>query len=344
MQKYKDMSPAQLRQTLMFDVIQGYAKTQVVSVFARLGIADLLKDGERTVAELSEPLQIDAERLHRFMRVAEVVGLCEHVGQEQYCLTDLGRPLISDSRGSLREAAISTGRERYQLWGDLLYSIQTGKDAFTRVFGKDFFEYKEQKKQTDVFHDDLASTARSSARDILSSCTFDSISCVVDVGGGYGALISEILNAHPHLTGILFDREATLAGATQHLETSGITARCRPVAGDFFESVPAGGDMYIVSKVIHNWNDENALSILRNCCRAMGKHGKLVIIDHVMPENTDGPFPIIWTDLFMLLLTGGQVRTVAQYQSLLEAADLQLLRVVPTSPVVAIIEAAPRFA
>lgn len=332
-----DIAPQQR----LFEMIQGYSKTQVIYVFATLGVADRLKAGVCEVSELASLLKVDESAFRRFMLAAVDLGLCSKSKQDSYSLTTLGECLRSDTYGSLRELAMLNGAENYVAWGQLLYSIQTGENAFIKTFGKDLFEYATQDPELVVrFHRLLENQARASARAVLTAYDFSNVSRVVDVGGGYGTLLISLLKVQPRLTGILLDRASTITEAEKQLASAAVGNRCLLVSGDFFEQIPASGDLYILSQILHDWNDEKAVDILKNCAQAMTKHSKLLVIEQIIPEQiTASASPVIWSDLIMLVLTGGQERTLSQYRMLLETAGFRLQKTLQTNSAITILEA-----
>ncbi len=191
------------------------------------------------------------------------------------------------------------------------------------------------------FNNFMVSLTTQTAGAVLEAYDFSPFSRLVDVGGGYGAMLATILKANPQSTGVLFDTAAIVEGARRYLEAEGVAERCEVVAGDFFTAVPEGGDAYILSQILHDWDDERCVDILKNCRRAMPTHGRLLVIEAVMPERVEEPVAVVDSDLIMLVVTGGSERTEAEYHSLLAASSFLLERITPTQSPMCVIEGVP---
>jgi hypothetical protein len=222
-----------------------------------------------------------------------------------------------------------------------MHSIKTGEIAFDNFFGVDVWNYFQQNPEdAAIFNNSMSNMTAATNEAITSRYDFSGFEKIVDVGGGHGGLITGILKANPRLKGVLFDAEEVIQGARPKLEEAGVADRCEAVAGNFFMSVPAGGDAYMLKWIIHDWNDEKAITILRNIRNQMPQNGKLILIDCVVPE-TDEPDFSKFIDLNMLVMTGGKERTAKEFEHLLSAAGFKLLRVIPTDLPTAIVEAQP---
>ena len=319
----------------------GYWATQIIYVAARLGIADLLDDRPRAIGMLAKSTGTHEPSLHRLMRALTGLGVFKQAENGEYQNTALGSCLVTGSPGALRARAILSGEEWYQGWGRLLETVQTGQTAFNRVFGQPFFEYLNANAEAAaVFNEAMASTTEAAARAVSASYDFSWANVLVDVGGGTGAFLGTILEANPQARGILFDRQdvATAAGAL--LAGSGVADRFEVEAGNFFEAVPSGGDVYILSWVIHDWDDERSITILKNCRGAVARDGRVLVIELVIPPGSEASLSKLY-DIHMLVLTGGRERREDEYRELLAAADLRLTRVIPTGVARSIIEAVP---
>jgi hypothetical protein len=329
-------------QAALQQMTNGYWTTQIIYVAAKLGIADLLSHGPQDVDTLARATQTHAPSLGRLMRALGGLGLFRENEQRQYELTTLGRCLASGSPGALRARAILNGEEWYQGWGGLLDSVRTGQPAFHNLFGKTFFEYMAGRADTAAaFNEAMASSTEGAAAAVVKAYDFSGCRTIVDVGGGTGAFLAAILRASPQARGILFDRPGVVAAARELRGRAGIAGRCELVGGDFFEAVPSGGDVYILSWIIHDWDDERSIAILGSCRRAMTGDARLLLIEQVVPDG-DQPSLSKLYDLHMLVLApGGRERRADEYESLLAAADLRLTRIVSTDVPRSVIEAVP---
>jgi hypothetical protein len=336
-----EMGVAEARATVQ-QMTNGYWTTQIVYAAAKLGIVDLLADGPQGVETLAGATGTHAPSLYRLMRALAGLGLVrESVGGE-FETTILGRCLATGSPGALRARAILNGEAWYTAWGGLLQSVRSGETAFDHVAGMPFFEHLAANPQTAaVFNEAMASATEGAGGAVANAYDFSRSTTVVDVGGGTGALLAGILRANPHLRGVLFDRADVAAAAGGLLARAGVADRCEVAAGDFFEAVPGGGDVYVLSWVIHDWDDERSVAIMKNCRRAMGDDARLLVIEQVIPPGNEPSLAKLY-DLHMLVLSGGRERTENEYRTLLAAADLELVRTIPTDVPRSVIEAMPR--
>jgi len=313
---------------------------QSIHVVARLGIADLLGPEPRTVEELAAAAQVHAPSLKRLLRALTTVGVFAEDADGRFRHTDSSETLRADHPGSVRAWALMLGA--HFVWrplGDLHESVRTGTPGFRRLYGERFFEWTQTHPEDGAVFD-AAMTSGSTQRlpALLAAYDFAPFARVVDVGGGRGALLAGILAATPATRGVLYDLPNVVAGADA-LRAPGLAERCEIVGGDFFESVPEGGDAYLLSRVVHDWDDDHALKILANCRRAIGPDGRLLIIDGVAkPPNEPDPnkFLDVW-----FIGGGGSERTEAEYRTLLARASFTLARILPVGGSVSILEAHP---
>ena len=326
----------------MLQVISGFWVSRAVYVIAKLGIADLLNSGPKTAAELAEATETHPPSLYRLLRALTSVGVLKSEPEGRFSLTPASETLVTDAPGSLRWFAISElGQEHYPAWGNLLHSVKTGEIAFDDHFGVDIWKYFQQNPEdAAIFNDSMTGVTAAANESIMSLYDFSSFNKVVDVGGGHGGLITSILKSNPQATGVLFDAPQVISGARAKIESAGIADRCETIGGDFFQAVPAGGDAYIMKWIIHDWDDEKAIRILKNIRSQIPSHGKLILVDCVVPEG-DEPHFSKFIDLNMLVMTGGKERTEREFQQLLDAAGFKLLRVIPTGVPTHIVEAEP---
>ncbi len=312
---------------------------QAVHVAAKLGIADLLEDGPKSPAALAEATGTHADALHRLLRALASLGVFAEDADGRFALTPVAEGLRTNALGSLRAYAIMLGEDwLWRAWGELLYSVRTGQSAFEHAFGHNLFQYfVEHPEAARVFN--AAMTSRTGQENAAVTAGYDwPAGTIVDGGGGQGSWLAAILAQTPDARGVLFDLAHVIAAARGLIEGAGLTARCELVAGDFFERVPAGGDLYLLKRVIHDWDDERAVAILRGCRAAMGERGRLLVIEHVLPPGNAPSWGNL-LDLQMLVLTpGGRERDEAGFRVLFALAGLRLERIIPAGPTASLIE------
>ena len=316
--------------------------SRAVYAVARLGIADLLADGPRSAADLAGPTGTHAPSLHRLLRALASLGLFTESRDHRFALTPLGATLKTGAPGAARSTVIAlAGQWMWQAWGEFMYSLQTGKTAFEKVWGMPVFDYLgRHPDEAKFFGEAMIGVHGGEPASVAAAYDFTGIRTLVDVGGGTGNLLTTILLAHPHLHGVLFDLPHVVPHAQANFTTAGIADRCKAVGGSFFETAPTGGDAYMLSHVIHDWDEEKCLTILRNCKQAMGNKGRLLIVEFVLPPG-DEPHPGKILDLVMLTVPGGVERSGEEYGALLAKAGLRLTRIVPTESAVSVVEAVP---
>ena len=316
---------------------------QAIHVAARLGIADLLAGGPKTPAALAAATGTHADTLHRLLRALASRGVVAEDAEGRFALTPVAEGLRSAVSGSLRAYAAMLGEDWiWRAWGELSYSVRTGGCAFERVFGTDVFSYlADHPGPARSFDAAMTSRTGQEAAAVTAAYPWPSTGTIVDVGGGHGALLASILARCPGARGVLFDLPHVIAAARGGpADAAGLRTRCELVAGSFFESVPAGGDLYLLKRVIHDWDDERAVAILRNCRAAMHGAARLLVVDHVLSPGNE-PSLGKWLDLQMLVLTpGGRERDEVRFRALLEAAGLRLERTLPAGPTASLVEAA----
>ena len=335
-------APEASPQAAMLQMISGFWISRAICVAAQLGIPDQLKQGPRSVVDLAAASNTHAHSLHRVMRALVSVGVFAETDEGDFGLTPLSETLQTGVPGSIRSFAISElSGEHYEAWGDLMHSVKIGEIAFDHVFGMDVWEFfQKNPENARIFNDSMSSMTAATNESILSRYDFSGIRRLVDVGGGHGGLITSILQAHPEMTGVLYDAPSVIEGARSRIEDGGLADRCEAFAGDFFQTVPAGGDGYILKWIIHDWNDERATAILRNCRNAITTNGKLMVVEIVIPPGREPHFGK-FIDLNMLVMTGGLERTEDEFRRLLEDSGFRLVRVVHTDSPISILEAIP---
>ena len=327
-------------QFAMLQLITGFWVSRAIYVVAKLGLADLVKDGPKTTEELARLTGAHATSLYRVLRALASVGVFIDVGRGRFAHTSLSETLRSDVPGSLRAMAmVELGQEHFPAWGNLMHSVKTGEIAFDNLFKQNVWEYYAQNPEdASNFNEAMKGLTEMVNVSVLWAYDFSGVNKLVDVAGGTGGLISAVLNAHPRMRGVLFDLPHVIAEAGPSLEAAGVRDRCETATGDFFESLPEGGDAYVMKWIIHDWNDERSTAILKNIRRVMNENGKLLLIETVVPEG-NGPDLSKFLDLNMMVMTGGCERTEAEFSSLLAAAGFKLTRVIRTASPVCVIEA-----
>jgi SAM-dependent methyltransferase len=321
-------------------LVNGFWVSQALYVAATLGLADLLRDGARTTDDLARRTGAHAPSLYRLLRALTSVGVFAEEPPGQFTVTPLGTYLRSDRPDSLREAALVFGSPYlWTAWGNLLHSVQTGEPAFDHLHGQGFFEYLSgHPADAEHFNQLAAKGAAGRVEPLLAGYDdFASIKVLLDVGGGYGAILAAVLRAHSAMRGILFDAPHVVAGAPPVLETAGVADRCTVVGGDFFVQVPSGADACLLAAILHDWDDERAVTILRNCHCALPADGRLLVLDRVVPDRHMSP-EAAFMDLNMQVSLPGKERTVGEFRKLFEAAGFQLKRSLPLGPRAGLVE------
>ncbi|MCC8938693.1 methyltransferase [Bradyrhizobium sp. Arg68] len=318
----------------------GGAVANIVHIAAKIGLADKLADGPKTAVELAGPLALHAPSLHRLMRTMASLGLLTEGERLRFSLTKLGEALKSDAPGSARSTLLMTGSSWVASgFANLVHSLQTGRTGFEKAQGMPFFDYLAQHPEdASVFSDAMVGLHGAEPPAVAAAYDFSMFQTVVDVGGASGNMLAAVLGRYPELRGLLFDRPHVVVDAEKLFKAKGVTGRVTVKAGDFFQSVPSGGDAYILSHILHDWNDDQCLTILGHCRKAMKPDGRLLIVEMVLPPG-DAPHPGKILDMVMLALIGGQERTETEYASLLHKAGFRLSRVVATQSPVSVIEA-----
>ena len=309
---------------------------------AKLGLADHLVTGPRSAVELAGVTHTHAPSLHRLMRTLAGLGILTERDAQRFALTPLGEALKTGAPGSARATLIAfCGPAFWHSWEEMLYALQTGKPGFDKANGMPVFEFLAQHpEEASYFSEAMVGFHGAEPPAVAAAYDFSGITTVVDVGGATGNMLAAILARHSGMHGVLFDRPHVVREALTLLKARGVEQRVTIEAGDFFETVPSGGDAYLLSHIIHDWNEEQCLAILGHCRRVMKPDGRLLIVETVLPAG-DTPHQGKIQDMVMLVVPGGQERTEAEYASLLGKARFRLARVVPTDSVVSVVEAVP---
>ena len=317
----------------LFDLMQSHRVTAVIYVAARLGLAELLRDGPQTLGKLAAATGAEERALGRMLVVLSTIGLCSRVGEDSYALTEVGACLDGEAEPSLKGWAIFEAEILSKSWSGMLESVMTGKTAAQLQGLANSFDLMGRAPDiVDKFNAAMTELTRLVTPDILRSFDFSGISHLMDVGGGSGELLGAIAQQNRKLRGTVFDLPRCAEAASKHLQQIGISDRVAFVAGDFFEAVPAIADAIILKSVIHDWNDARSISILRNCREALPSNGKLLLVERLMPETpaaTDEDKAHALSDLNMLRGPGGLERTKGQYRELLEQSGFDLVTIYP---------------
>ena len=317
-------------------LINGFQASQAIHVAATLAIADLLRSGPRTSVDLAAETKTHPDALFRLMRTLAAIGVFREDG-DRFALTPLGEFLRSDVAGTHAPMAAFIGRSNYwQAWGDLLHAVRTGGTAFDHVHGKTVWQYRaEHPEEAQIFDRAMGAGTERYADAVLDVFDFSRFDTVVDIGGGDGSFLAKILRGHPSVCGILFDQPHIVARPAASIE--GLAGRCEAIGGDFFAGVPQGCDAYLLKWILHNWDDQASIDILRACGKAMNPSGRVLVVEHVVgPPNTgsEGKF----MDLTMMVGPGGRERTHEEFADLFSRSGFELTTVIPTATPLYLIE------
>lgn len=323
----------------MLQLISGFWVSRCLYVAAKLGIPDLLKDAPKSADELAAATSTHAPSLFRVLRALAAVDVLTQTDDKHFGNTPVSETLRSDVPGSIRAFAMTElGEEHYPAWGELMHSVRTGGIAFDKAFGEPVWEYfAKHEENARIFNDAMSGMTAQAEQALHAAYSFEGITTILDVGGGHGGLITSILKRNPNMSGILFDSPQVVEGAKSKLAESGVADRCEIVGGDFFQAVPPGADAIIMKWIIHDWNDEQSMAIMKTCQRALPENGKLILVEAVVPPGDEMHFAK-FIDLNMLVMTGGRERTEEEFRQLYEAAGFRLNRIVPTESPFSVIE------
>lgn len=330
-------------QLAMIQMATSFWMPLAIHTAAKWRVADFLEDGPKTATELARLTNTQEDPLRRLLRSLSSLGVFSETEDGRYAQTPLSQTLRSGVPGSLRDFVLMVCSDWYwRAWGQLPHSIKTAQPGFDHVFGQPVFEYLSQHPEdATIFNGAMTGfSAMSGAEVAPERYDFSGVKTVVDVAGGHGSFLARVLKTHPHLRGVLFDQPAVIEEARTKLAESGVADRCTLLGGDFFASVPEGQDLYMMKMVIHDWPDDRALRILRNCHGAMRKDSRLLLIEELMPARAV-PGPQHFIDLAMLTLLGSKVRTEKEFQHLLTQAGFELTRTLDLVHGFAILEARP---
>jgi SAM-dependent methyltransferase len=331
-------------QALLMSLITGRFMTQSLGVVAELRIADQLEDGPLDADELARRTGAHGPSVYRLLRALSMVGLfTEHEGQ-RFSLTPAGELLRTDAPGSLAGMArfMSQGWHA-QAWAAMPESVRTGEPGFIKAFGTPMFKwFVDHPTEAQIFHEAMTGFSGALAQAVLAAYDFSRFATIADIGGGHGTLLAAILAKTPGAKGTVFDLPQVVQGAQPILEKAGVAARCQTIGGDFFASVPAGFDAYVLKHIIHDWSDAAAAKILRQCAAGLNPGGRVLLVEMVVPPPGVPSFAKM-LDLEMLVMTeGGRERTEPELRALFAESGLELERIVSTPAPVSVIEARAR--
>jgi hypothetical protein len=340
MQSTPEQNPAPALQLIQFAM--GGIVSNIIYVAAKLGVADQLASGPRAPAEVASSIGAHPQSLYRLMRTLASLGILTESAGQKFGLTPVGQALVSSAPGAARSTVLTLcGPLFAQAFEQLEHSVRTGETGFIKATGMNIFEALAQRpEEAQMFSETMVGFHGSEPPAVAAAYDFSTLGTIVDVGGATGNMLAAILAQHPQPRGLLFDLPHVVTGAPALLEQHGVTSRVSLAGGDFFQSVPSGGDAYILSHIIHDWSEEQCLTILRNVRKAMSPSSKLLLVEFVLPSG-DAPHPGKILDMVMLTLPGGTERTEPEYAALLAKAGFRLQRVLPTASPASIVEATP---
>jgi hypothetical protein len=298
---------------------------------AKLNLADHLQAGPLTASILAEKTQSHPRALYRLLRALSGIGIVTESAGQTFSLAPLGQYLISNTPGSLKDIAVMFGEEHYHAWGALYQSVQTGQSGFRHTYGTSVFEYFQANPESSEIFNRAMTTFSQQSRPVATAFNFGQFNTVMDVAGGHGFLLTAILQAYPTVRGMLFDLPHVVAGAPEQLTAWGVADRCKVVGGSFFESIPAGADAYVLSHILHDWDDASCLQILQQIAQVLPPEGRVLVVETLVGAPTE-TLMTRFMDLNMLVMTeGGCERTEAEFTQLFDAAGLKWVAAHPVA-------------
>ena len=323
----------------LLQLATGYMASACIGVAAQLKIADLLAGGPKPVAELAGATQVNEDALYRVLRALASAGVFTETSARTFANTPVSDAMRTEASDSVRDMVVWMADPfHFRTYAELMHSVQTGGNAVKKLTGMDAFDYFESDKaEGEMFNAAMTSFSGMIIPAVLEAYDFSGLGTLADIAGGQGFVLTSILKKHPDLSGILFDLPHVISGAAPRIESLGPASRCRIVEGDFFQSVTAA-DSYVMKHIIHDWDDERALRILRNCIAAMTGAGKVILIEAVLAPGNE-PHLAKWIDIEMLAMPSGRERTESEFANLFSGAGLRLSRVVQTQSPLCVVEA-----
>ncbi len=331
--------PQQPPAQVMMQLITGYWLSQAVGAAAHLGIADALAAGPRTSEELGQTIGVQPQAVFRLLRLLTSLGVFRQDEHDSFALNPLGETLLSETPGSVRDFAITeTAPGHWLPWGRLSDSVRTGKPMARETLGAELFDwYAQNPEEAGFFTAAMGNLSALAAGELVRVYDFTNVEKVIDVGGAHGILLGAVLKANPNASGIIFDLPHVI-GTAENVIDPAVRDRYELVSGDFFESVPPGADLHILKQIVHDWDEERASLLLRNCHDALRPGGTLLLIEMIVPGD-NRPDLAQAMDLNMLVILGGRERTEEEYRSILAASGFRLERVIATHSPFSVIEA-----
>src|SRR5437870_1954504 len=326
----------------LFQLALGYMPAVSLNIVVKLGIPDLLGSGPLSIQQLSQKTGINEDRLYRIMRALSTVGVFRETERRSFGHTPVSELLRKDHPLSLHDMVNWIADPfHFHAYANLMRTLKTGESAMEVAAGKPIFDFfRDDPEEGQIFNAAMVNFTQTCIGAILEAYDFSNIRTLVDVGGGYGSVVAAILTRYPAMRGILYDLDHVVAGARPVLAAAGVTGRCEVMTGNFFETVPAGGDAYVMKHIIHDWEDDKALTILNNIRKAFqNKAGGKVILLEAVVAGPGEPDLAKWIDLEMMAGPGGRERTHEEFQRLFEKAGFRLSRIVPTKSPLSVIEA-----
>jgi O-methyltransferase domain/Dimerisation domain len=329
-----EQQPQMPPQAIFAQMSMSFIVSQAISVAAKLYIADYLKDGAKSIAELAALTETHEPSLYRLMRGLASAGIFQKQADGRFSNSPLSEILRSDHPESFRAAAhMICDREHWNAHGNMLQSVKTGEIAFEHTFGMPVFPYYAQNPEpAKVFDNAMTSFSISIANAVAATYDFSEAQTIADIGGGHGLLLETILQVAPQSKGILFDQPQVIAGAN-------VSERVETISGDFFAEIPVEADVYLMKFIIHDWNDEQSVTILQNLAKSAKPGAKVLLVESVVEEDDNAPSMSKIMDLNMLVMTGGKERTANEYAELFEKTGFRLTNVIPTPSPMQIVEA-----
>lgn len=308
---------------VMNNIINSSWIAQCTCVITKLGIPDFLSSGSKSAYEIAKHTNCNEDSIYRIMRLLSEVGIFSYNEDNKFSLSDLGDVLRTDHPHSLKYSALYLCSEQHwATWGNLIYSIQTGNSAFEKLYGKDYFSFlSEDATASSIFNECMKQRDKIRINHIINFYDFSRYKVIVDIGSGKGELLLQILKHNPLCKGVLFEKHNVIKEAFFEIKSNKLLDRCRIVSGNFFNSIPQLGDLYILSSVLHDWNDNKALKILQNCRNILKKSQKLLIIEKILDDDSKDVF-LRSMDIEMLTIFGGKERTLPEFKCLLSKAGL----------------------